>query len=360
MLMPAKYFDQACWEREIAEALDTFDPSLSNRRITLVHYGLSRVLQAVTGTDAGANFHTWAVWGSRKAGVTIRQEDLGEALRNATVVAGIVGLFVGLVVSLVSIKLWLTALPWIIVLPSTLVGMCCGALAGRWIAAYSRREAARLILEGNRIVLEDIGKQTARFVALFHDRNEEDARSLEAFLAELRTGETASGGQDLLRQAFTQYYTARYAKDLKQKHEAAYFANCLAVLHEHIRLEPYIKKSMPYIIRKCATKRLMQFDVGTVRLTVSEEVPRLDGVPFPDSLHELSSRELSNFLDGANGWGGDLATSPARDWTNIRERMRYIVQLFRVMHLEESVFSEPYILTQNEQPISFATELPRQ
>jgi hypothetical protein len=49
----------------------------------------------LTGTDAGANFHTWAVWGSRKAGVTIRQEDLGEALRNATVVAGIVGLIVG-------------------------------------------------------------------------------------------------------------------------------------------------------------------------------------------------------------------------------------------------------------------------
>jgi hypothetical protein len=99
---------------------------------------------------------------------------------------------------------------------------------------------------------------------------------------------------------------------------------------------------MPYIIRRCATKRLMQFDVGTVSLTVSEEVPRLDGVPFPDSLHALSSRELTDFLDGAWGWGGDLAKSPARDWTNIRERMRYIVQLFRVMHLERSVFSEPY------------------
>ena len=344
MLMPAEYFDKAYWEREIAEAIETSDPSLSNRRITLVHYRLSQVLQAVTGTDAGANFHTWAVWGSRKAGVTIRQEDLSEAIRNATVVAGIVGLIVGLVVSWMSIKLWLTGLHWSIILLSALVGMSCGALVGRWIAIYSRREAARLILEGNRIVLEDIGKQTARFVALFHDKHEEDARALDAFLAELRPGETASGGQDLLRQAFTQYYTARYAKDLKQKHEAAYFANCLAVLHEHIRLEPYIKKSMPYIIRKCATKRLMQFDVGTVCLTVSEEVPPLDGVPFPDSLHDLSSRELSDFLNGAHGWGGDLVNSPARDWTNIRERMRYIVQLFRVMHLEQSVFSEPYTL----------------
>jgi hypothetical protein len=82
--------------------------------------------------------------------------------------------------------------------------------------------------------------------------------------------------------------------------------------HEHIRLEPYIKRSMPFIIRKCATKRLMQFDIGKVKLRVSEEVPTLAGVPFPESLHELSSVELSNFLDGDNGWGGDLATSPAR------------------------------------------------
>lgn len=359
MSIPVEAFEKAYWEREIAEAVETPDASLSNRRITLVHYRLSQVLQAVTGADAGANFHTWAVWGSRKAGVTIRQEDLGEAIRNATVVAGIVGFIVGLAVSWVSINLWLTGWHWAVVPLSALAGMCCGAWVGRRIAIYSRREAARLILEGNRIVLEDIGRQTARFVALFHDKDEEDASALDAFLAELRPGETASGGQDLLRQAFTQYHAARYAKDLKRRHEAAYFANCLAVLHEHIRLEPYIKKSMPYIIRKCATKRLMQFDVGVVSLTVSEEVPRLDGVPFPDSLHDLSSRELSDFLDGARGWGGDLVKSPARDWTNLRERMRYIVQLFRVMHLEPSVFAEPYTLPQGERPLPFAAELPR-
>ncbi len=342
MPMPAEYFETAFWEREIKDAVETSDPALSNRKITLVHYRLSQVLQSVTGADAGANFHTWAVWGSRKAGVTIRQEDLGDALRDAMFVAGIVGLLVGLTVSWVSISLWLTNLHWSIIPISVLFGMCCGALAGRMLAIYSRREAARLILAGNRTVLEDIGTQTARFVSIFHNKNNADSKALDEFLSELRPGETANGGQDLLRQAFTQYFLARYANDLKQKHEAAYFANCLAVLHEHIRLEPYIKKSMPFIIRKCATKRLMQFDVGSVCLKVSEEVPALDGVPFPETLHDLSSRELSAFLSGANGWGGDLKKNPARDWTKIHERMRYIVQLFRAMHLEQSVFAEPY------------------
>ena len=342
MLIPNEYFDRSYWDREIKESIETADPALSNRKITLVHYKLSQVLNAVTGENSGANFHTWAVWGSRKAGVTIRQEDLAEALRNATVVSGIVGTLVGLIASSLAIWFWLTSWPWVIVAPAALLGMFCGALTGRWIATHSRSEASRLILEGNRIVLEDIGKQTARFVEMFHDKPAPDPNALELFLSELRQGETSAGGQDLLRQAFTNYYTARYADSIKQKHEAAYFANCLAVLHEHIRLEPYIKRSMPYIIRKCATKRMMQFDIGKVKLRVSEEVPAIDGVPFPESLHEISNDELSKFLHGEQGWGGSLVTAPARDWTRIRERMRYIVQLFRVMHLDDSVFSKPY------------------
>ena len=339
--MQQYFFQRAYWEQEIADAIATSDAAASNRKITLVHFNLSQALQEVTGGDSGANFHTWAVWGSRKAGVTIRQEDLGEAIRNATIVSGIVGLIVGVLASSISIGVWLTSWPWLIVVPSALVGMALGGLTGCLIAIYSRREASRLVLEGNRIVLEDIGKQTARFVETFHDKPQPDDALLEKFLSELRPGETSKVGQDLLREAFTNYYVARYANDLKQKHEATYFANCLAVLHEHIRLEPYIKGSMPFIIRKCATKRLMQFDVGKVKLKVSEEVPRLEGIPFPESLRDLHNRRLIEFLVGSDGWGGDLKVMPTRDWTNIRERIRYIVQLFRVMHLDHSVFSEP-------------------
>src|SRR4029079_14185642 len=104
--MSPECFDQNVWLRENDQAIHTADPSLSNRRITIVHYKLSQLLRTVLGHDAGANFHTWAVWGSRKAGVTIRQEDLGDALRNATVVSGIVGFLVGLIVSWVSRALW--------------------------------------------------------------------------------------------------------------------------------------------------------------------------------------------------------------------------------------------------------------
>ena len=84
-------FTQDYWNRKIEEALRL---QLHRCAIAELPWSTSNCpdLQAVTGPDAGANFHTWAVWGSRKAGVTIRQEDLGEALKNATVVSGIVGL----------------------------------------------------------------------------------------------------------------------------------------------------------------------------------------------------------------------------------------------------------------------------
>jgi hypothetical protein len=59
--MPTEYFEASFWEREIVDAVETSEPSLSNRKITLVHYRLSKTLQAVIGSDAGANFHTWAV-----------------------------------------------------------------------------------------------------------------------------------------------------------------------------------------------------------------------------------------------------------------------------------------------------------
>ena len=54
------------WNKSIADAIDAPNPTLSNLRITRVHYRLSCALQDAIGPAAGPNFHSWAVWGSRK------------------------------------------------------------------------------------------------------------------------------------------------------------------------------------------------------------------------------------------------------------------------------------------------------
>jgi len=59
-------------QQQIQLALREPDPVLANLKITRCHYLLAQALERALGPGAGANFHSWAVWGSRKAGVTIR------------------------------------------------------------------------------------------------------------------------------------------------------------------------------------------------------------------------------------------------------------------------------------------------
>ncbi len=325
------------------------DPVLCNLRITLTHRMLSGLLQEITGADAGANFHSWAVWGSKKAGVTVRQEDLEGALHDAGRVAGIVGGAVGLACAFLLTRAVLPdaaggvrAALWLL---GAALGAACGALAGRAIARWSRAEASRLVLEGNRLVLDDIGRQTARFYDTFHGRGPITPDALARFLDSLAPGPPERGGQDLLRGAFTQYARAANAVDPREKQQAAYYANCLAILNEHVKLQPYIRKSMPFIVRRCVTQRMLKFEIGPLSHSVSEDVPPLQGIECPPTLAEPLDPELRDFLGGPGGWDRrpeTLADSGARDWTRLEDRMGYIVNLFRCFHLDDGTLVAPY------------------
>ena len=326
-------------QQQIQLALREPDPVLANLKITRCHYLLAQALERALGPGAGANFHSWAVWGSRKAGVTIRQEDLDQARRDGTVVGGLVGALVGVGCG------WLLgwALPW---LPAAaLLGAACGIATGRVIIQHSRRRSASLILAGNRTVLEDIGSQTARFVDWLAQPAAATPPALADFLAGLPAG---PAGQELLSQAFTHYFAARTAASAAEKQQAAYLGNCFAVWHEHVRLEPYIQGAMPLIIRRCVTQRLLQFDIGPLRLAVAQDVPLPAPLAAPAPAAPTAAalgllRSVSGAaLDGATA----LVGTAARDWTKIRERMRYVFALFHAYHAEPQVRTAPYDATQ--------------
>lgn len=59
------------WIKTVEEACSEPGPARSNHLITRLHYLLSEALADALGRDGGPNFHTWAVWGSRKAGVRL-------------------------------------------------------------------------------------------------------------------------------------------------------------------------------------------------------------------------------------------------------------------------------------------------
>lgn len=297
------------WLWEIETACAEQDWARSNREITRLHYRLSEALAEKLGREAGPNFHTWAVWGSKKAGETIRQEDLDSAVRNATITAGVVGAVVGVGSGVAAGRwLWADRNGW-----SALVGAGLGLVAGCWtgrkIAKWSRWQAAKTILDGNRFVLRDIGEQSARFLDMLEDGAPEEGRS--RFFEGLRPGSTEAGGQDRLRSAFASYLRAWDAQDYEERREAMIAGNCDAVYHEHIHLEPYIARAMPWIVRRCATQRLMTYEVGGKSLAVGEDIPGCEGL------------------------------TAAQDWTRMEERMRYVFALFRQFHEDACVFATP-------------------
>jgi hypothetical protein len=298
------------WIAEIKEACAEADPASSNRSITILHYRLSEALAEALGREGGPNFHSWAVWGSRKAGVTIRQEDLESAIRNATATAGIVGGLAGIATGMVAGR----RLHWPREYLRAALGLALGAMTGGWtgrqIAIWSRRKAAKLILLGNQTVLRDIGEQSARFLELLEEGATHEGR--ERFFVGLRPGATEEHGQDRLAAAFRFYLAAFEANTLEDKRAAMIAGNCKIVYHEHIRLEPYIRGAMPWIVRRCTTERWMTFEIGERVLAVGEDVP------------------------------GTSTSTAARDWTKIEERMRYVFAVFRKFHDAPEVFSTPY------------------
>jgi hypothetical protein len=158
MTVTATRTDLAAWDRLIGDAVRDPDPTLSNLKVTRTHYLLSLALRDVVGAGAGANFHTWAVWGSRKAGVTIRQEGLDRALREVTILALCAGLLTGFLLGL-ALSPWLPG--WVAPALSA-VGAAAGAWTGRRWLAYGRPPAARGALgRGARGGREDLGEDGA-------------------------------------------------------------------------------------------------------------------------------------------------------------------------------------------------------
>jgi hypothetical protein len=301
------------WIGAIEDACAEPDPARSNRLITRLHYLLSEALADRLGREGGPNFHSWAVWGSRKAGVTIRQENLDCAIRNATAMAGLVGSVIGAATGVFAGR-WLG---WVADYFTAAIGAgfgagigaLTGAWAGRLIAIWSREKAAKLMLRGNRIVIQDIGQQSARFLELLENGATSEGR--EAFFAGLRAGPTERHGQDRLATAFRSYLAAFDSNDLQAKRTAMIAGNCEIVYHEHIRLEPFIRGAMPFVLRRCATRRWMTYRVGETVLTVAEDLP---GIATPTA---------------------------AKNWAKIEQRMRYVFALFRRFHNAPEVFSRP-------------------
>jgi len=357
---PGHWSDEAWWRTRIDEAVYGRDPVVCNLRITLVHQQLSLALRQLIGQSSGANFHTWAVWGSKTAGRTIRRADLPVPIRMVTPAAGGgagragggggggrgpagggAGAPRGARGAGAAAVMRSRRGPGRDRRPAIAVagGACLGAGAGRGVRRLADR-AAQSIFGGNATVLDDIGRQSARFLSAAG----RDA-AFEAFETQLRPGPPETGGQDLLRGAYRHYREASRAADPDHRDELMLYANLLAILHEHRRLEPYIDGSLPKPLRRLVTVRLLGFSIGHESMRVSENVAPDHGVVFPATLAEIEDDELAALLDGPGGLDrtpDSLQGSAAHDWTQLSDRMNFICDLFRSRQLDPELFEPPY------------------
>ncbi len=325
----ASWGDSEWWDHEISIAVDGHDPIVSNARITWAHRDLSLALRHITGPGSGANFHTWAVWGSKKAGRTIRQEDVPWLPPVASALGA--GMTAAMARRAPRVRM-----------------LAAAVTAGTTLNALTRRVLSRTAAEifaGNVTVLDDIGRQTARFVAAFLDPAARTDEELERFLAPLRTGPTDSGGQQVLRSAYRHYLEVARTPASDERDERMLTANLLAILHEHHRLDPFIDAAMPRLLRPLVTRYLLTFSLGTDLMRVSHDLTARDAEAFPATLRTIELPELARLLYGPGGLDhtpDSLDGSGARDWTELADRMNFIVDLFRTRQFDEHLFAPPF------------------
>ena len=149
----------------------------------------------------------------------------------------------------------------------------------------------------------------------------------------------------MLRTAYRHYLEVARTPPSDERDERMLTANLLAILHEHHRLDPYIDAAMPRPLRPLVTRYLLTFSVGTEVMRVSRDVTARGAAAFPETLRTIELPELACLLDGPGGLDrtpNSLHGSGAGDWTELADRMNFIVDLFRSRQFDENLFAPPF------------------
>lgn len=354
------------------------DPVVRNLGITQCYHELA---PAMSRRLAGnANWCAFATWASKKAGRTIRGEDLEKsftsAIERSPVVAQLVPFLADRLHSLgASIG------------DDQALSVVIRELDLPGIAARAGDAVAR----GNLKVFEEIGLAFARYLATASLASG-GTSGLSAFLDHLRDGDPPDG-QRLLRSAFAHYHEALGTSDAAARAELCLLANLEIGLHEQTRLQPEIREALDAAVPdpeelterlviavaprratligrvRSAIRRLLAGPTPLeravaplveqirreLRMVITDRLMTLsfaDGRPlrlgadlrnrFPRTLERLRHPGLIALLSSIDPTPDSVAGSGARDWGDLPDRMHYIADLFRCMHEDPALFSPPF------------------
>jgi hypothetical protein len=340
------------------------NPVIRNLEITACYSRLAAAFAARSG--AGANWCTYATWASKQAGRSIRGEDwLAELGRRLGEGRG----------ALHPVEtVWRKLLRRGLFQPQTRLGRLTAGLHTPF-DAFER--ASDAVARGNLKVFEEIGLEFARYL--------EEPRDA-GFLDGLRTGDPPDG-QAYLRQAFTHYDRALGEAEPKARVELVVLANLEIGFHEQNRLQPEIREALdageateidlgtraletlfpgvwPLVRRPLAATvgavaaRLQRAASAVAREVITDSfmVLSLPGRvlalganltdEYPDALRAPADSDLRELLARFEPVAPEPDDCGARDWSELDQRMHYIVHLFCAFHERTELFDPAFTETQ--------------
>jgi hypothetical protein len=306
---------------EVEEIAALRDPVIRNLRITECY---SRLAAAMGGD--GANWCTYATWASRQAGRTIRGEDLLDRLQRE------LGRDAELLHPIRSFWRWLLRRG--LLRPQTRLGRLMARLHTPFDAFELAGDA---VARGNLKVFAEIGLVFARYL--------DDG--------------VVPTEPPLLRQAFARYQA-------RPSTEQMVLANLEIGLHEQTRLQPEIREAMDAALapkRRLLTWPLQRKLTQLSRQVITESlmVLTLPGVVLwlgrnLEASGEVVDPELRELMARYEPVPPAVDDCGARDWSELPQRMHYLVHLFRAYHEEGALASPPFTPAQVERIL--AGELP--
>jgi hypothetical protein len=352
------------------------NPVLRNLEITCCYARLAAAFAARSGE--GANWCTYATWASRQAGRTIRGEDLVEQLGRRLSTARWLRHPLA--------TLWRRLLRRGLFQPDTRLGRLTAELHTPF-DAFERAGAA--VARGNLKVFEEIGLEFARYLEECPPNAGPEA--FRRFADRLRPGDPPDGQRNL-RRAFERYERLRDEADRKARAELAVQANLEIGFHEQTRLQPQIREALDSayatqeelglralaalfpsasrwwrVVRRPAaglagagargvqrTASRLAREVITDSLMVLSLPGRVLALgthlddPFPDALGEPRGPELTELLARFEPASPEHDDCGARDWSDLDQRMHYIVHLFCAFHERTELSRAPFTEAQVE------------
>lgn len=369
--------------RELDEIASIKDPVLRNLAITQGYHDLTIGMNDVVGVQ-DVSWVGYATWASKTAGRFIRNEELPQAVRMA--------LDRDYVRDSLSEQLAGVFIDWVAAEQNQFEEI----FAQFFVATLG--DVSDAIAFGNWKVFHELAPLFSRAIRTFQKDKKYRQKTLDNFCGHLRPGETlrdGEGGQDLLKQAFTAFYQARFETDADAKAELVLLGNCLTGLHEQIRLDgpiddslsaPFtsnggvsklvadeIKVVLPSFLDpmvdviinfflsteidekfeqwwlKAATELMMTMAVPGDLLRLGADVPSWpDGKAFPGALATIENPQLRRVLSQYDDNLDTVKGSARGHWDVLSDRMNYIVDLFRTNQQNATMWLPPFSNDQTE------------